>query len=97
MANPGGIFEEKWRDNGGTISTLRLSAEASRIQRELSKRYGCNKRDVIEGLLLGNIRPYPADHISEACIARAMSEHRLSRVEALNFLHHEKEALDAAR
>lgn len=50
-------WERKFRATGARMVGVRLSAVASDRLAELREMYDATDRDVIEGLLLGNIRP----------------------------------------
>lgn len=69
--------EARFEAKGGGRYHVRLSPGANRMMRAICEHYGCTARDVVEGLLLGNVQPVTA---------RAMVEHGLSPAEALAFV-----------
>lgn len=82
-------WEKRWRAAGNGRFTVPLSGDAQQRMKQLQADYGCTRRDLFEGLILGTIRPYSGPQGAPdraAAVQQAMREHRLSRVEAEKFL-----------
>lgn len=47
------------RERGGKVLSIRVSAGALARLSELKAAHACTMQDVIEGLLLGNVKPNP--------------------------------------
>lgn len=90
-------FEVRWLEAGNLQFSLRLRRGAANKLDQLSILYGTTRRDVIEGLLLGTIKPHHFErHNSrdvELAIASAMREHSLCREEAMSYLLHARDSV----
>jgi len=75
-------WERKFRASGAAIVVTRLSPPAMAALTALCEEFGCNRKDVIEGLLLGTIRQ-SATHTG---ITTAMDTFGATREEAAAML-----------
>lgn len=52
-------YEQRARTRGNGMVTVRLSPGANRMLQAICEQYQCTSRDVVEGLLLGTVKPNP--------------------------------------
>lgn len=50
-------YESRAAAKGNALVTVRLGPGANRMLRAICDSYQCTPRDVVEGLLLGNVKP----------------------------------------
>jgi hypothetical protein len=50
-------YEARAASRGNALVTVRLGPGANRMLRAICDSYQCTPRDVVEGLLLGNVKP----------------------------------------
>lgn len=75
-------WERRFREAGAAIVTMRLSPAAMSALSALCTEFGCNRKDVIEGLLLGTIK----QSATHASIDRKMRDLGATRGEAVSML-----------
>ena len=71
-------WEQKFRSSGARMVGVRLSPAAASMLEALRRQHDCSDRDVIEGLLFGNV--VVSSFQSE--VTAVMHEHGFSRAEA---------------
>ena len=77
-------WERKFQESGARIVTLRLSPAAMAVLNLLCCEFDCNRKEAIEGLLLGSITGSTA----HAKVAHAMQAFGASREEAAAMVPH---------
>lgn len=72
------LREKAWKDAGNARLTVRITAAADRILDGLAAQHRCSRRDVIEGLLFGNIKRQAELTSHAAVVERERRELRMS-------------------
>lgn len=75
------LREQAWKDAGNARLTVRITAAADRILDSLASQHHCSRRDVIEGLLFGNIKRQAELTSHAAVVERERRELRMSKEE----------------